>query len=81
MMKVCQTVYYHLESSMSGFGINVGNFAKTAGYTDSDAWYDTDATATKMADIYDLVLISDLLQKLCHCHSVQYHLWDVRQKN
>ncbi len=43
--------------SMSGFGINVGMLVETAGWSWSEVNHGTDSTATKISNIYGLVLI------------------------
>jgi predicted metal-binding protein len=44
--------------SMSGFGINVGMLVKTVGWSGSEVNRGTDSTATKISNIYGLVLIN-----------------------
>jgi len=43
--------------SMSGFGINVGKLIETVGWSGREVNHGTDSTATKISNIYGLVLI------------------------
>jgi predicted metal-binding protein len=43
--------------SMSGFGINVGMLVETVGWSRREVNHGTDSTATKISNIYGLVLI------------------------